>query len=210
MFDRRDLGTPRNIRRRTFSHSTMNARALSLRIGFIALFSSALSVFADPPKAGDLAPDFTLNKLRGEPVRLSDMAQRETVVLVVLRGWPGYQCPICSRQVHEYVSHAAEFAKLHAQVVMVYPGPAEKLHEHAEEFLRDKSWPEAFTFIVDPDYTFTRLFDLRWEAPKETAYPSTFILSRDRRVQFAHVSRQHGDRISAPEALKALQELKAK
>lgn len=188
----------------------MKARTLFSWIGFIALFSSALSVFADPPKVGDLAPDFTLNTLSGASVRLSDVAQRETVVLVVLRGWPGYQCPICSRQVHEFVSHADEFAALKAQVVMVYPGPAEKLQEHAEEFLRDKSWPATFTYLIDPDYTFTHLFDLRWDAPKETAYPSTFIISRDRRVQFAHVSHKHGDRVSAPEALKALQELQVK
>jgi peroxiredoxin Q/BCP len=123
---------------------------------------------------------------------------------VVLRGWPGYQCPFCTRQFGDYMAHAEAFAKSGAQVLFVYPGPADGLKEHAEAFTASKSLPAAFRILLDPDYTFTQSYGLRWDAAKETAYPSTFALDRNGVVTFAHTSREHGDRVSAAAALKAV------
>ncbi len=52
-----------------------------------------------PPQVGDKAGDFMLTTLDRKPVQLSKQLAHGPVVLVVLRGWPGYQCPICTRQV---------------------------------------------------------------------------------------------------------------
>jgi peroxiredoxin Q/BCP len=123
---------------------------------------------------------------------------------VVLRGWPGYQCPFCTRQFGDYMAHAEAFAKSGAQVLFVYPGPADGLKEHAEAFTASKSLPAAFRILLDPDYTFTQSYGLRWDAAKETAYPSTFALDRNGVVTFAHTSREHGDRVCAAAALKAV------
>ncbi|MFN0086600.1 MAG: hypothetical protein ACKVX9_14520 [Blastocatellia bacterium] len=43
------------------------------------------------PAVGDKAPDFTLTNLQGARVRLSEATAKAPVVLVVLRGYPGYQ-----------------------------------------------------------------------------------------------------------------------
>ncbi len=91
---------------------------------------------------------------------------------------------------------------------MVYPGPAEDLKAHAQEFLQDKQRPKDFLFVIDPDYVFTTAYGLRWDAKSETAYPSTFVIDRAGKVRFAHVSKTHGDRVSATAALAALQSLK--
>ena len=128
-------------------------------------------------------------------------------MLVVLRGWPGYQCPFCERQVHDLVESAPQLKKRGIQMLFVYPGPADQLKAHAQEFLQNKDWPADFLFVIDPDYTFTNSYGLRWDAPKETAYPSTFIIDRDRTVRFAHVSKEHGGRVGAKELLKRLDEL---
>ncbi|MDE3067034.1 MAG: redoxin family protein [Verrucomicrobiota bacterium] len=130
------------------------------------------------------------------------------VVLVVLRGRPGYQCPICTRQVHDFVTHADEFAAQNAQVLMVYPGPAENLKARAQEFLQNKQWPKDFLFVIDLDYKFTTGYGLRWDAKNETACPSTFSIDTKGKVRFAHVSKSHGDRVGATAALDALQTLK--
>ena len=53
---------------------------------------------AQIPKVGDQAPDFTLQDLDDKPITLSKLTGDSSVVLVVLRGFPGYQCPICSVQ----------------------------------------------------------------------------------------------------------------
>ena len=62
------------------------------------------------PTVGDSAADFTLRALDGTTVQLSkEVAKGEPLVLVVLRGWPGYQCPFCTRQFGDYLANAARF-----------------------------------------------------------------------------------------------------
>ncbi len=180
-------------------------RALVLLLIWLEAASLSMAA-AEPPKVGDTAPGFTLKTLDDETVRLADVLEKGPVVLVVLRGWPGYQCPICDRQVHEFIASAPEFAKKGARVVMVYPGPAEDLKAHAREFheWKGKEWPTDFAYLLDPDYTFVNAYHLRWDAPRETAYPSTFILDRNGVVRFAKISHTHAGRASAPEVLTAL------
>jgi peroxiredoxin len=156
---------------------------------------------AVPPEPGARAPDFTLRTLDGRAVALSALTAKSPVVLVVLRGFPGYQCPICTRQVGEFVGRAADFAAKGTKVVMVYPGPAEHVLAKAGEFLQNKSWPADWSFVLDPDYGFTNAYGLRWEAKRETAYPATFVIGRDGVVVFAKVSRTHGGRTTATEVL---------
>ena len=156
------------------------------------------------PQVGDTAPNFSLRTLDDRVVELTSLVERNPVLLVVLRGWPGYQCPLCTRQVQEFVAQAAQFAERNAKVVMIYPGPADGLKAHGEEFLRQKEWPAEFTFLLDPDYVFTHAYGLRWDAPKETAYPATFAIARGGTIRFAHVSRSHGNRLSAARALAEL------
>ena len=175
-------------------------------VGALALVSSAAiaAETTSPPAVGQKAPDFALQTPGGQRVELSKVLADAPVVLVVLRGWPGYQCPICTRQVGEFVGRAADLEKAGARVVLVYPGPADKLKEHAEEFASGKGMPAGFHFLIDPDYTFTNKYGLRWEKKAETAYPSTFVIDRDGTVRFAKVSKGHGDRASVEEVLKAL------
>jgi peroxiredoxin len=156
------------------------------------------------PQMGGMAPNFTLKTLDDQSVRLGDLTAKSDVALVVLRGWPGYQCPLCTRQAHDFISHAEKLKAAGVQVLMVYPGPANDLKAHATEFLQDKGWPRDFLLVLDPDYSFTKSYGLRWDAPRETAYPSTFIINKEGKVTFAHVSKQHGDRVGSDAVLKAL------
>lgn len=157
------------------------------------------------PKVGEKAHEFTLAALDGGKVSLSGQLARGPVVLVMLRGWPGYQCPFCTRQFGDYLTNADAIGKAGARVVFVYPGPAAGLADHAKAFTEGKGMPPVFTFLTDPDYRFTNLYGLRWDAPKETSYPSTFVLDRQGVVTFAHTSREHGDRVAVADVLKALE-----
>jgi peroxiredoxin len=174
-------------------------------VGLLAALGVSAVSAADPgPKVGDEAKDFELAVLGGKTAKLSDLAKGGPVVLVVLRGNPGYQCPICSTQFAGFRKKADAFKAAGAKVVFVYPGPADKLKERADEFVKGKDYPEHFQFLLDPDYTFTNAYGLRWDAKNETAYPSTFVVGKDRRVTFARVSTTHGGRVSADDALKAV------
>ncbi len=163
---------------------------------------------AEIPAVGDKAPDFTLQDLEGQDVTLSKLTADAPVVLVVLRGWPGYQCPICSFQVSGLIAQAKQIAEMGARVVFVYPGPGERLGEHAAEFMKSKTLPEGFSYVTDPDYKFTDAYGLRWDAPRETAYPSTFVIDRDGVVQFVTISKTHGGRAKAADVLAALESAK--
>jgi peroxiredoxin Q/BCP len=160
---------------------------------------SSANTASTPPAVGDKAPDFTLSTLQGKQVRLSDKIAKSPVVLVALRGYPGYQCPLCNVQVQDFIKNAQGFADAKVQVVLVYPGPPEKLDERAKEFLTNKTLPENFELLLDPGYEFTNLYGLRWDAPKETAYPSTFLIDQKGIVFFSKVSKSHGGRTKATE-----------
>lgn len=156
------------------------------------------------PAVGEKATDFTLRSLDGATVRLSEEVSRGPLVLVVLRGWPGYQCPFCTRQFGDYLANAGRFETSGARVLFVYPGPGQGLAEHAQAFTATRPVPAVFRILLDPDYTFTQTYGLRWDAPNETAYPSTFVLDTNGIVIFAHTSRAHGDRVTSDAVLKAL------
>lgn len=159
------------------------------------------------PTVGQKAPDFSLVAVDGATVRLSSEVARGAVVLVVLRGWPGYQCPFCTRQFGEYMTRAADVTATGAHVLFVYPGPADGLKEHAEGLLKSTTLPAAYRVLLDPGYTFTLAYGLRWDAPMETAYPSTFVIDKSGIVVFARTSHAHDDRVPVADVLTALAKL---
>jgi peroxiredoxin len=158
-----------------------------------------------PPAVGQAAPDFELKALNGESVSLKQSLEEGPVAVVVLRGFPGYQCPVCTRQVGSLINAADAFAIKKARVILVYPGAANQLGEKAAEFLRDTRLPDNFTLVTDPDYSFTNAYGLRWDAPRETAYPSTFVVGEDGKVDFAIVSEGHRGRAQTSDVLDAIE-----
>jgi peroxiredoxin len=160
-----------------------------------------------PPRIGDKAPEFQLNDLEGKSVSLANELKHGPTVVVVLRGYPGYQCPICTKQFGELMGDAKKFADAKATVVFVYPGPTGDLDKHAREFVGGKTFPASFRFVTDPDFKFVERYNLRWNAPHETAYPAGFVVDKQGVIQFAKVSHSHGDRASGRELLDALSKL---
>lgn len=158
------------------------------------------------PAVGDTATDFDLSGPGDVTAKLSDLTSEGPVVVLVLRGWPGYQCPLCTRQVGELIGKADEIAAADASVVLIYPGPADGLSDHAEEFMEGTTLPDGFHFVIDPGYEFTNAWNLRWDEPRETAYPSTFVINGENVITFAKISMTHGGRSSAAEVLEALAE----
>ncbi len=159
---------------------------------------------ASAPKVGEKAPDFELKTIDNGKVKLSTLLKKGPVVVVVLRGYPGYQCPICTAQVGSLIGKSEKFEAAKAQVVLVYPGESEGLKQHADEFVRGKNLPKSFQLALDPNYDFTKKYNLRWDAPNETAFPSTFVVDRKDSVLFARVSHSHADRAKTDEILKSL------
>jgi len=167
-----------------------------------------VSFRAKPPAVGEKAPALVLNTIDGKKVDLAEAVKKGPVVVIELRGWVGYQCPICTAQVNELVGNSKEILGKAAQVIFVYPGPAEGLKAHAEEFVSGKGVPAGYTFVMDPDMAFVSAWGLRWSLAGETAYPSTFVVDKAGVVRFAKVSGNHGDRASVADVVKALDAVK--
>ncbi|MGA8270522.1 MAG: redoxin domain-containing protein [Candidatus Sulfotelmatobacter sp.] len=85
----------------------------------ICVLELGAPAFATTPAVGATAPDFTLSTPSGKAVRMSVMNQGHDLVLVLLRGFPGYQCPYCVRQVHDFIEHASGFAAKNTTVLLV-------------------------------------------------------------------------------------------
>ena len=169
----------------------------------IQLFAQDFSKIA----VGEKAADFKLKTIQGNDIQLSELLKSNPVVLIVLRGWPGYQCPICTKQVGGLIADADKFSELKTVVLMVYPGPSAELQNHAKEFTEDFKFPDNFYFAIDPDYSMINKYGLRWNAEKETAYPSSFVISKNGEIVFSKVSTTHGDRADNEDIFEALGKL---
>lgn len=175
-----------------------------------ALFALTISLSAqnyNKLTIGDKAPNFSLSSINEEPIKLSHLNKHKQILLIVLRGWPEYQCPVCSRQVGQFIAEAEKFQKLNTEVLFIYPGPSEVLQKKAKEFTADFSFPKNFYFALDPDYKMINKYGLRWDAPRETAYPATYIINKKGKIVYSKVSSSHGGRTTTEEILEELVKL---
>jgi peroxiredoxin len=185
------------------------ALACSLALGlFFADAASAQDKTerASPPRVGDVAPDFTLPDIDDAEISLEKLRNDGPVVLVVLRGYPGYQCPLCRKQVANLIASKKAFADKGAKVVLVYPGSVDLLTKKAKEFMGNTELPEHFTLLLDREFALIQQYGLRWDAPGETAYPATFVIGRDGTIALAVVSDSHGGRAETKKVIDAIPE----
>jgi len=75
------------------------------------------------------------------------------------------------------------------------------LPDRAQEFAEGFSFADNFYFTLDPDYYMINKYGLRWDAPRETAYPSTFVIDKNGIVIFSKVSLTHEGRANVEEVL---------
>jgi peroxiredoxin len=156
---------------------------------------------------GKVAPDVELSTPARQKIKLSETVKTSPVVIVVLRGYPGYQCPICTQQVAELIKNQKELADANGRILLIYPAPQKMIEEKSKEFFANSELPKHFTVLLDPDLGFVNAYGLHRNAPNETAYPSTIIVDKTGAVRFLHVSKTHGDRVSSKEMVRELKEL---
>lgn len=140
-------------------------------------------------------------------LRLSDQYRHGAVVVVVLRGYPGYQCPICMRHVATLANRAATLKRFATKVILIYPGDSESLEQHAEKFAGKRRLPEPMVIVRDDQMDTVRKWGLRWDARNETAYPATYVIDRNGRIRWKKVSSSHAGRSTVEEILKELRKL---
>src|SRR6187397_632894 len=101
----------------------------SLALAFLLFIIQGAGSNPAIPKVGDPAPDFTLAQIDGTKLTLSTELKSGPVVLIVGRGWVGYQCPFCQRQFGDFLRNAKDLEAAGARVIWVYPGPADQVQK---------------------------------------------------------------------------------
>ncbi|MGI9442414.1 MAG: redoxin family protein [Rubripirellula sp.] len=160
------------------------------------------------PGVGQRAPDFEL-PLVGQKKFLSlrDEYRDGPVVVIVLRGYPGYQCPVCKSQFNAVVNRAKALSSESKCVVLVYPGKADQLEKNSKRFLGSRKLPHPIKVVRDDDMQMVKEWGIRWEARNQTAYPATFVVDQNGRIAWKKISSTSAGRSTVEEILRELRKL---
>ncbi len=146
-------------------------------------------------------------------VDLASYRGKSNVVLVVVKGMPqfpgGLFCPGCLAQVNSLTANHEEFKKRDAEILMVFPGPTEKLPEflsNAKVDGNDGNPKVPFPLLLDKDLKAVDSLGIRADLAK----PSTYILDKKGNAVFAFVGETTTDRPSVKALLSQLDKLNAK
>lgn len=142
----------------------------------------------------------------GNPVDLSRYKAKQKVVLVVLRGipltTPTQFCPSCLAQMGSLLANVAEFQRRKAEVLVVFPGPSDRIGEFLLTATnRTPGEPEVrFPVLLDRDLTACDRLGIRADLAK----PSTYVLNTRGEVVYAYVGETSTDRPSVKAVLAQL------
>ena len=190
----------------TDSRGFLASLLMVLAVALPAMADEATS--ASQPEVGERAIDFELPVVGQKSfLTLSDEYKEGPVVVIVLRGYPGYQCPLCNRQVSSLANRARVLSNEAHRVILVYPGEPTLLERHAEQFMGSRSLPKPLIIVRDEGMEMVEDWGLRWDAINETAYPATFVVDQNGRIAWKKVSDSHAGRSTTEEILKELRKL---
>lgn len=172
--------------------------------------------FADRPsnqktgsKLESKADPTTLVGRDGEDVPLSSY-QGKPLVLVFMRGFPGFICPYCTTYTAQIATRYAEIKAAGAEVVVVYPTKEEdaaKIEEFvraANEILEEEGEGAIpFPVLLDPGTKVVRKYRLEWDLSR----PSTFILDAKGTIRYAYVGKTSDDRPAVDRIVKEVEAL---
>ena len=142
----------------------------------------------------------------GKPVDLTTYRGRK-VVLVVLRGMAksegGNFCPSCLAQTSSLLANRDEFAKRKAEVLVLFPGPSDRVGEFVETAKRRTPGEPApaFRMLLDRECKACDRLGIRADLAK----PSTYVLDTKGRVTYAYVGETSTDRPSVKAVLAQLE-----
>ncbi len=163
-------------------------------------------------KAGDVSLPNSFVDYKGAPVDLKKYREGgpnpKNLVLVMVRGIPqspgGVPCPYCVAQANSMAANYADFQKRDAEVLVVFPGPTEKVQDFIDQSAKKPELP--FPLLLDKDMQVCDRLGIRGDLAK----PSTYILDKKGNVTYAYVGETNMDRPSLKAVLAQLDKLQPK
>jgi len=121
-------------------------------------------------------------KKDGSIVKLSEFKNKQNVVLVFTEGFNGMICPFCKTQTSRLVANYKKFQERDCEVIVVYPGPSERLEDFIEAALKtEKTQVDKvpFPIVLDKEFTATDYFEIH----SMHAHPSTYLIDKQGGIQ---------------------------
>ncbi len=150
--------------------------------------SAALAIAAGSAhaalKAGDAAPQFAgKGGLEGKPIDFT-LASALKKGPVVLYFFPAAFTSGCTKEAHDFAEATADFAKLHATVVGVTAGNADRVVEFSKVECRDK-----FAVIADPDGSISKSYDAKLMVPlKNYSNRTSYVIAQNGKIAYEYTS----------------------
>ncbi|WP_372366565.1 peroxiredoxin family protein [Candidatus Uabimicrobium sp. HlEnr_7] len=152
---------------------------------------------------GNKFPFLRFVNSNGEVIDLSEFTPNKKLVLVVLRGFAGSVCLVCSSQTIALSKHIKKFHEKNAEVILVYPGEIDTIpHFIASVQNVEEGFDLPFPVVLDADLNLVNEFKINGSLAK----PSTLIIDEDGIVRYAYVGKHPGDRPAIPSLLKVIDE----
>ena len=168
-------------------------------------FKDSLESNVNLPKAIN---ELVFTNKDGTKIRMADYVGKKNVILVFTEGFNGMICPFCQTQTSRLVANYEKFQQRDCEIIVVYPGPEEKLEEFIEAALKtEKEQVDdvPFPIALDRDFRATDFFDIH----SKHAHPSTYLIDKQGNVKFAYVGTDMtADRPSVKALLNRLDNLK--
>jgi len=127
----------------------------------------------------------------GDVLDINELRDGRGMVLLIMRGFPGYVCPFCTAQTAAVLNRAEEFEKSGVRVALVFPGPADTVPiflDAVREYRRSSELPVPILF--DPELSATNSLG----ATGKLAKPTTVVLDRNGIIRYLYVGESFDDR----------------
>lgn len=151
-------------------------------------FNKSAATNSEPP------PELTklgFVTLDGREVRLEEFLGKRNVVLIMMRGYNSQVCMYCTAHTSRLLVNHKEFVKRNAEVLVVYPGPKDKVPLLLKSIknVADAENPP-FPLLLDEDLRVVKLLGIEADLAK----PATYIVDKQGQVRFAYVGATTSDR----------------
>lgn len=190
------------MQRPLFAKSVLVARSV---LAAAALGALAATPAAAALKAGDAAPDFTLQGFQaGKPLTFS-LAQARKKGPVVLYFFPAADTKGCNIEAKMFADATPQFQAAGATVIGVTAGNLDKLQQISTD--TDKCSGK-FPVAADPGAKVARQYDAILAAKPDWSDRTSYVIGKDGKVVHAYTKMDPSEHVS--ETLTAVKGLKAK
>ncbi|MGK7943687.1 MAG: peroxiredoxin family protein [Microcystaceae cyanobacterium] len=134
----------------------------------------------NPPSVGDLAPDFSLPQISGQPIQLSQYRGVKPVLLAFTRIFTEKLfCPFCYPHIQDLKAHYEEIKETGVEMLMISSTDSVQ----SQQIVNDLNLP--YPFLYDPDCQVFRLYDVGQAlgAP----LPAQYVINTEGKITYRHL-----------------------